>query len=209
MGKFIISLELDFAFEISKSGRFRGNIFNQNRGVAGVFRIIPAQITPLEELAVPKILQQIAEFPHGLVLVTRTTGSGKTTTLAALIDYLTSVTPITLSPLKIQLNFCTKVKNSLIHQREVHRDTQSFNAALRSALREDPDIILVGEMRDLETIRLALSAAETGHLVFATLHTTSAAKTIHRIVDAFPMAEKNLARLCLRIRYKQSFVKAY
>lgn len=189
--------ELDFAIEISGLARFRGNIFNQARGVAAVFRIIPAQITPLEALSMPKILPEIANFPHGLVLVTGPTGCGKSTTLAALIDYINQRQPNHIITIEDPIEFCHESKKCLIHQRQINRDAQSFSTALRSVLREDPDIILVGEMRDLETMRLALSAAETGHLVFATAHTTSAAKTINRIIDAFPAAEKDLIRSML------------
>lgn len=195
--KFVSALELDFALEIPGLARFRVNLFNQSCGVAGVFRIIPERLTPLEELAMPKILQEIVQFPHGLVLITGPTGSGKSTTLAALIDYINKRQPYHIITIEDPIEFVHQSARSLIQQREVHRDTQDFNIALRSALREDPDIILIGELRDLETIRLALTAAETGHLVFATLHTTSAAKTINRIIDVFPAAEKNLVRSML------------
>lgn len=195
--KFHSAFELDFALDVSGLARFRINLFNHNRGVAGVFRIIPSQLTPLEKLGMPKILAEAVNYPHGLVLVTGPTGCGKSTTLAALIDYINKRQANHIVTIEDPIEFLHESKQSLIHQREIHRDTQDFNLALRTALRSDPDTILIGELRDLETIRLALSAAETGHLVFATLHTTSAAKTINRIIDVFPAAEKNLVRSML------------
>ena len=188
------SFECDFSFEIPGLARFRVNAFNQNRGAAGVFRTIPSEILTLEQLNCPAIFKQFAETPRGLVLVTGPTGSGKSTTLAAMVDYKNKNEYGHILTLEDPIEFVHQSHRCLINQREVHRDTKSFEAALRSALREDPDVILVGEMRDLETIRLALSAAETGHLVFGTLHTTSAAKTIDRLVDVFPAAEKDMIR---------------
>jgi len=186
--------ETDFSFEIPGVARFRVNAFNQNRGAAAVFRTIPSKIFTLEDLDCPAIFKKISEKPRGLVLVTGPTGSGKSTTLAAMIDYKNDNEHGHILTIEDPIEFVHQSKKSLINQREVHRDTQGFDAALRSALREDPDTILVGEMRDLETIRLALTAAETGHLVFGTLHTTSAPKTIDRIVDVFPAAEKDMVR---------------
>jgi len=187
-------LETDFSFEIPNLARFRVNAFNQNRGAAGVFRVIPSKVLTLEELNCPKIFKDISSQPRGIVLVTGPTGSGKSTTLAAMVDYVNENEYGHILTIEDPIEFVHESKRCLINQREVARDTQSFNAALRSALREDPDVILVGELRDLETIRLALTAAETGHLVFGTLHTSSAAKTIDRIVDVFPAAEKDMVR---------------
>ena len=188
------SWETDFSFEIPGVARFRVNAFNQNRGAAAVFRTIPSKILSLEDLNAPAIFKMISEKPRGLVLVTGPTGSGKSTTLAAMVDYKNKTEYGHILTIEDPIEFVHESKKCLINQREVHRDTQGFDEALRSALREDPDTILVGEMRDLETIRLALSAAETGHLVFGTLHTTSAPKTIDRIVDVFPAAEKDMVR---------------
>ncbi|TXH64908.1 MAG: type IV pilus twitching motility protein PilT [Tolumonas sp.] len=190
-------LEVDFSFEIPNLARFRVNAFNQSRGVAAAFRTIPSRVLTLEELGAPAIFRDIAENPRGLVLVTGPTGSGKSTTLAAMIDYINDNYNHHILTIEDPIEFVHQSKQCLVNQREVFRDTKSFNAALRSALREDPDIILVGEMRDLETIRLALTAAETGHLVFGTLHTTSAAKTIDRIIDVFPGEEKSMVRSML------------
>ena len=186
--------ETDFSFEIPNVARFRVNAFNQNRGASAVFRTIPSEILSLETLNAPSILRQLSQKPKGLVLVTGPTGSGKSTTLAAMVDFKNDTEYGHILTVEDPIEFVHKSKKSLINQREVHRDTKGFNEALRSALREDPDTILVGEMRDLETIRLALTAAETGHLVFGTLHTTSAPKTIDRIVDVFPAAEKDMVR---------------
>jgi twitching motility protein PilT len=190
-------LETDFSFEIPELARFRVNAFNQNRGAGAVFRTIPSEILTLEDLGTPTIFKKIADNPRGLVLVTGPTGSGKSTTLAAMIDYINNKSYAHILTIEDPIEFVHQSKKCLINQREVHRDTHGFNEALRSALREDPDIILVGEMRDLETIRLALTAAETGHLVFGTLHTSSAAKTIDRIIDVFPAAEKTMVRSML------------
>jgi twitching motility protein PilT len=190
-------LECDFSFELPGVARFRVNAFNQDRGSAAVFRAIPSKIKTLEELSCPRFFQEVTRHPRGLVVVTGPTGSGKSTTLAAMIDYINSNDYSHILTIEDPIEFVHQSKKSLINQREVHRDTLGFNEALRSALREDPDVILVGEMRDLETIRLALTAAETGHLVFGTLHTSSAAKTIDRIIDVFPAAEKGVIRSML------------
>ena len=177
--------------------RFRVNAFNHNRGAGAVFRTIPSNILSLEELGCPPVFKDISDVPRGIVLVTGPTGSGKSTTLAAMIDYKNDNEYGHILTIEDPIEFVHESKKCLINQREVHRDTLGFNEALRSALREDPDIILVGELRDLETIRLALTAAETGHLVFGTLHTSSAAKTIDRIIDVFPAAEKDMVRSML------------
>lgn len=190
-------LETDFSFELPGIARFRVNAFIQNRGAAAVFRTIPSKILTLEDLKCPKFFGDITEKPKGLILVTGPTGSGKSTTLAAMIDHVNSDRYEHILTVEDPIEFVHQSKKCLINQREVHRDTHGFNEALRSALREDPDIILVGELRDLETIRLALTAAETGHLVFGTLHTSSAAKTIDRIIDVFPAAEKDMIRAML------------
>jgi twitching motility protein PilT len=189
--------ETDFSFEIPTLARFRVNAFNQNRGAGGVFRTIPSKVLTLEDLGCPAIFKDIADQPRGVVLVTGPTGSGKSTTLAALINYLNEKEFSHILTIEDPIEFIHESKKSLINQREVFQHTLGFSEALRSALREDPDIILVGEMRDLETIRLALTAAETGHLVFATLHTNSAAKTIDRIIDVFPAGEKDMVRAML------------
>ena len=190
-------LEVDFSFEVPNLARFRVNAFNQNRGPAAVFRTIPSKILSLDDLGCPDIFRDISDTPRGLVLVTGPTGSGKSTTLAAMVDYINDSKNDHILTIEDPIEFVHDNKMCLINQREVHRDTLSFEAALRSALREDPDVILVGEMRDLETIRLAMTAAETGHLVFGTLHTTSAPKTIDRIIDVFPAAEKPMVRSML------------
>lgn len=191
------TLECDFSFEIPNLARFRVNAFNQNRGSGAVFRTIPSKILTLEQLNAPAIFKDIANTPRGIVLVTGPTGSGKSTTLAAMVDYINENEMGHILTVEDPIEFVHTSKKCLINQREVGPHTLSFQNALRSALREDPDVILVGEMRDLETIRLALSAAETGHLVFGTLHTSSAAKTVDRIVDVFPAAEKEMVRSML------------
>ena len=189
--------ETDFSFEIPKLARFRVNAFNQNRGAGAVFRNIPSVILSLDDLNAPKIFRDLCMLPRGLVLVTGPTGSGKSTTLAGMVNHCNDNRPDHIITIEDPIEFVHESKRCLVNQREVHRDTLGFSEALRSALREDPDVILVGEMRDLETIRLALTAAETGHLVFGTLHTSSAAKTIDRIVDVFPGEEKDMVRSML------------
>jgi len=189
--------ETDFSFEIPGLARFRVNAFNQNRGASAVFRTVPSKVLTLEDLNCPATFKDIVDVPRGMVLVTGPTGSGKSTTLAAMMDYKNDNDYGHILTIEDPIEFVHTSKKCLINQREIHRDTLGFNEALRSALREDPDIILVGEMRDLETIRLALTAAETGHLVFGTLHTSSAAKTIDRIIDVFPAAEKGMVRSML------------
>ena len=190
-------LECDFSFEIPNLARFRVNAFNHNRGMGSVFRTIPSKILTLEDLKCPDVFKQISDQPRGIVLVTGPTGSGKSTTLAAMLDHKNNTEYGHILTLEDPIEFVHTSKKCLVNQREVHRDTLGFSEALRSALREDPDVILVGEMRDPETIGLALTAAETGHLVFGTLHTSSAAKTIDRIIDVFPAAEKEMVRSML------------
>ncbi len=190
-------LEVDFSFELRDVARFRVNAFNQERGAGAVFRTIPSVVLTLEQLEAPKIFKDIADTPRGIVVVTGPTGSGKSTTLAAMVDYVNEKEYGHILTIEDPIEFVHKSKKCLVNQREVGPHTHGFSEALRSALREDPDVILVGEMRDLETIRLALTAAETGHLVFGTLHTSSAAKTVDRIVDVFPAAEKEMVRSML------------
>lgn len=190
-------LEIDYAYEIQGVSRFRVNAFTQNRGVGAVFRAIPDKVQTMEDLGLGEVFRRILEAPRGLILVTGPTGSGKSTTLAAMIDYINQHRLLHVLSIEDPIEFVHLSKNCLITQREVHRDTHSFSAALRSALREDPDVIMVGELRDLETVRLALTAAETGHLVLGTLHTTSGAKTVDRVIDVFPAAEKSMVRSML------------
>lgn len=191
------NLEVDFSFEIPNVARFRVNAFNQDRGPAAVFRTIPSVVLSLDDLEAPKVFKDIIMKPRGLVLVTGPTGSGKSTTLAAMVDHINDQNRMHILTVEDPIEFVHQSKKCLINQRELHEDTHSFENALRSALREDPDVILVGELRDLETIRLAMTAAETGHLVLGTLHTTSAAKTIDRIIDVFPAEEKSMVRSML------------
>jgi twitching motility protein PilT len=190
-------LECDFSFEVPGLARFRVNAFNQNRGPAAVLRTIPSKVLTLDELKSPSLFAQLMSKPKGLVLVTGPTGSGKSTTLAAMIDYYNENEAGHILTVEDPIEFVHESKKSLVNQREVGPMTKTFSNALRSALREDPDMILVGEMRDLETIRLALTAAETGHLVLGTLHSSSSAKTINRIIDVFPEAEKDMVRTML------------
>ena len=191
------NLEVDFSFEIPNVSRFRVNAFNQGRGPAAVFRTIPSVVLSLEDLNAPQIFGELVMKPRGLILVTGPTGSGKSTTLAAMVDHINEKQRSHILTVEDPIEFVHKSKKCLINQRELHKDTHSFENALKSALREDPDVILVGELRDLETIRLAMTAAETGHLVLATLHTSSAPKTIDRVVDVFPAEEKSMVRSML------------
>lgn len=194
---FEVEHEADFSCEVPTLGRFRVNAFEQQRGAGAVLRTIASNVPSIESLGLGEVFKQLCDLPRGLVLVTGATGSGKTTTLAAMIDHLNSTRPLHILTLEDPIEFIHRPKCSLINQRQVHRDTHSVDAALRSALREDPDVIMLGEMRDLDTIRLALTAAETGHLVLATLHTPSAAKTIDRVVDVFAAEEKSMVRTML------------
>ena len=194
---FEVEHEADFSCEVPTLGRFRVNAFEQQRGAGAVLRTIASNVPSIESLGLGEVFKQLCDLPRGLVLVTGATGSGKTTTLAAMIDHLNSTRALHILTLEDPIEFIHLPKCSLINQRQVHRDTHSIDAALRSALREDPDVIMLGEMRDLDTIRLALTAAETGHLVLATLHTPSAAKTIDRVVDVFAAEEKSMVRTML------------
>lgn len=189
--------EIDFALDLPDIGRFRVNVYQQQRGLSGAFRVIPQTIPQLSDLGLPDVLQEIAALSQGLVLITGATGSGKSSTLASMVNYINQHQAKHIITIEDPVEFIYASKKSLINQRQVQRDTLTFHNALRAALREDPDIILVGELRDLETIRLALTAAETGHLVLATLHTASAAKTINRIIDVFPGSEQKLVRTLL------------
>lgn len=191
------SHDVDFSIEIDGLARFRVNVFRQRKGVGAVFRTIPSQVMSLEQLEAPEIFRDIIDAPRGLVLVTGPTGSGKSTTLAAMVDHINRNKALHILTIEDPIEFVHNNQRSLVNQRELHRDTDSFATALRAALREDPDVILVGEMRDLETVRLALTAAETGHLVLATLHTASAPKTIDRMIDVFPGEDKPMARAML------------
>lgn len=192
--EFESALELDFGINVKDFASFRVNAFKQNNGIAAVFRVIPKDVPTLEQLELPPVFKTLLDLPNGLILVTGPTGSGKSTTLAAMVDYINSKEECHIITIEDPIEFIHQSKKSLINQRQIHRDTHDFSAALRSALRQDPDVILLGEMRDLETIRLALTAAETGHLVMATLHTSSAPRTISRIIDVFPASEKNIIR---------------
>ena len=194
MKRFAESLESDLAVSIPNVGRFRANVFQHERGTGGVFRVVPGLPKTLAELDMPPILSEFCEKPHGLVLVTGPTGSGKSTTLAAMVDQVNATYPGHIITIEDPIEFVHRPKQCMVHQREVGQSTKSFAAALRSSLREDPDVILVGEMRDLETVELALTAAETGHLVFATLHTASAWKTVDRIVAVFPSDQQEQVR---------------
>ncbi|TXR51443.1 type IV pilus twitching motility protein PilT [Reinekea thalattae] len=194
---FKASLELDLSFDLEGVARFRVNAFHQQRGVGAVFRTIPNQIVTMSDLQMGPVFEQICQTARGICLVTGPTGSGKSTTLAAMVNYINETRQEHILTIEDPIEFVHESKKCLVNQREVHRDTLGFSEALRAALREDPDVILVGEMRDLQTIRLALEAAETGHLVFATLHTQSAAKSIDRIIDVFPAEEKSVVRSML------------
>lgn len=196
--KFDKKIDLDYSFGVDEiSRRFRVNMFHQLRGTSAVLRYIPNTIPTLEELQAPPVFKQISDERKGLVLVTGPTGSGKSTTLAAMVNHINNARAEHILTIEDPIEFVHTPSKCVINQREVHDHAESFNSALRSALREDPDVILVGEMRDVETIRLALTAAETGHLVFATLHTSSAATTINRIIDVFPGDEKAMVRTML------------
>ena len=189
--------DIDFSFSVPDVARFRVNVFHQNRGYAAVFRTIPRQILTLEQLGMGDVFRNISLQPRGLVLVTGPTGSGKSTSMAAMVDCINKNRPDHILTIEDPIEFVHQSHKSLINQRQMHRDTINFDQALRSALREDPDVLVIGELRDLQTIRLALTAAETGHLVLATMHTTSATKTIDRVVDVFPAGEKPMVRSML------------
>lgn len=187
----------DLAYELKDVARFRVNIFRQKRGIGAVFRVIPSKVMTMDELGMGPVFSSLCDYPTGMVLVTGSTGSGKSTTLAAMIDYVNKNSYKHILTMEDPIEFVHESAKSLVNQREVHRHTHSFSNALRAALREDPDVILVGELRDLETVRLALTAAETGHLVFGTLHTSSASKTIDRVIDIFPGEEQPMIRSML------------
>jgi twitching motility protein PilT len=197
--RFEETLELDFSFGVRGLARFRCNVFNQRGAVAGVYRLIPEQIPSLEQLGLPSVIVKLAEKPRGLILVTGPTGSGKSTTLAAMLDKINRERHDHILTIEDPIEYIHQHKNCLVNQREVHSDTQGFGAALRAALREDPDIVLIGEMRDLETVEAALRIAETGHLTFGTLHTNSAAQTINRIIDIFPAHQQGQIRTQLSL----------
>ena len=197
--RFEETLELDFSFGIKNIARFRGNLFNQRGATAGVFRVIPFEIKTFDQLRLPAILRKLCEKPRGLVLVTGPTGSGKSTTLATMLDLINETRYEHMLTIEDPIEFIHSHKKCLVNQREVHADTLSFGSALRAALREDPDVVLIGEMRDLETIEAALRIAETGHLTFGTLHTNSASSTINRIIDVFPAHQQSQIRAQLSI----------
>ena len=197
--RFEETLELDFSFGIQGLGRFRCNMFHQRGAVGAVYRLIPERIRPFDELGLPAVLATLAEKPRGLILVTGPTGSGKSTTLAAMIDKINKERHDHILTIEDPIEFVHQHQSCLVNQREVHQDTQSFSNALRAALREDPDIVLIGEMRDLETVEAALRIAETGHLTFGTLHTNSASQTINRIIDIFPAHQQSQIRTQLSL----------
>lgn len=197
--RFEETLELDFSFGIKNIARFRGNLFNQRGATAGVFRVIPFEIKTFEQLQLPNVLRRLCEKPRGLILVTGPTGSGKSTTLATMLDLINQTRHEHMITIEDPIEFIHPHKKCLVNQREVHSDTQSFANALRAALREDPDVVLIGEMRDLETIEAALRIAETGHLTFGTLHTNSASSTINRIIDVFPAHQQSQIRAQLSL----------
>jgi twitching motility protein PilT len=200
--------ELDFAISFSNDMRFRVNAFNTMNGPAAVLRTIPNEIQSLETVGAPEILKKLCHLHKGLILVTGPTGSGKSTTLAAMVDYINSNESKHIITIEDPVEFVHRSKKALVNQREVGRNTHSFAKALRSALREDPDVILVGELRDIETIQLALTAAETGHLVMGTLHTNSAPKTIDRIIDVFPANDKEMVRAMLSVSLEAVITQA-
>ena len=195
--EFLQHWDLDLAYELKDVARFRVNIFRQSRGLGATFRVIPSRVMSMDDLGMGPVFSGLCDFPNGIVLVTGSTGCGKSTTLAAMIDYVNKNAYKHILTMEDPIEFVHESAKSLVNQREVHRHTHSFANALRAALREDPDVILVGELRDLETVRLALTAAETGHLVFATLHTSSASKTIDRVIDIFPGTEQPMIRSML------------
>ncbi|MFN8059699.1 MAG: type IV pilus twitching motility protein PilT [Vicinamibacterales bacterium] len=197
--RFEETLELDFSFGVRGVGRFRCNVFNQRGAVSSVFRLIPERIRTLQELGLPPVLTKLAEKPRGLVLITGPTGSGKSTTLAALLDKINTERQEHIITIEDPIEYVHQHKGCLVNQREVHHDTYGFTPALRAALREDPDVVLIGEMRDLETIEAALRIAETGHLTFATLHTNSASSTVNRIIDVFPAHQQGQIRTQLSL----------